>query len=74
MTVGARIKPLSRREKQILRGIVRGWKYREIADDLGLSYETIKTYAQRLREKLNVTSKVQLAIWALKHPPGKRRG
>ena len=56
---------LSRRERQIVSRIARGLGYREIAEALGLSYETVKTYAARVRKKLKMRSKVQIAIWAL---------
>lgn len=58
---------LSRRQHEVLVGIAEGKKYHEIAAELGLTYETVKTYVRRLREKLGLKSKVQLAIWATKH-------
>ena len=38
--------------------------YVEIAEELGLAYETVKTYAKRVRKKLGFNSKVQIALWA----------
>lgn len=58
---------LSPRELQLLAGIVTAKTYPQIAYDLGLSLETIKTYAARLRAKLGVDTKVGLALWAAKH-------
>jgi len=56
---------LSARELDVIRLIVKGKKYREIAVELNLGYETIKTYAARIRKKLNVHSKTEIATWYL---------
>ena len=56
---------LSIRELEVVRLIVKGKKYREIAVDLQLGYETVKTYAARIRKKLNVHSKTEIATWYL---------
>jgi DNA-binding NarL/FixJ family response regulator len=56
--------PLTDREWQVVRLIQQNKKYREIATELGLGYETVKTYATRIRRKLNLTSKVAVALWA----------
>ena len=58
---------LSEREKQIVAEIAKGSKYLEIATVLGLSFETVKTYAARVRKKLGLRSKVHVAIWALQN-------
>jgi len=55
---------LTKRELQIVVMIGRAKKYREIAAELGLGYETVKTYASRIRRKLKVDSKVAVALWA----------
>lgn len=39
---------LSRREKQVVEGLEAGKSYKEIAFDLNLSYNTVKSYASRL--------------------------
>ena len=56
---------LSARELDVVRLIVKGKKYREIASDLQLGYETVKTYAARIRKKLHVHSKTEIATWYL---------
>jgi len=58
---------LTDRERQLLRGILADQTYSQIAHDLGLSHETIKSYAARVRSKLGIYSKVGLAVWASKH-------
>lgn len=56
----------TRRELQVIKLIAKGRKYKDIAAHLGLGYETIKTYAARIRKKLGVSSKVEVALWAQK--------
>jgi NarL family two-component system response regulator LiaR len=56
---------LSSRELEVVRRIVEGKKYREIAQELRLGYETVKTYASRIRKKLGVHSKTEIATWYL---------
>lgn len=56
---------LSSRELDVIRLIVKGKKYRDIAVELCLGYETVKTYAARIRKKLNVHSKTEIATWYL---------
>jgi DNA-binding NarL/FixJ family response regulator len=57
--------PLTAREWQVVQLIQQDKKYREIATELGLGYETVKTYATRIRRKLNLSSKVAVAPIAL---------
>lgn len=57
-------KPLTARELEVIRQIVKGKTYKEIAVSLGLGYETVKTYAARIRKKLGFSSKVLVALWA----------
>lgn len=59
-------KILTRRELQVVKLIAKNKKYKEIATELGLGYETIKTYACRIRRKLGVNSKLAVALWAMK--------
>lgn len=55
---------LSPREVQILKGVLANQTFPQIANGLGLSLETIKSYTARLRAKLGVDGKVGLALWA----------
>jgi DNA-binding NarL/FixJ family response regulator len=48
---------LSPREQEVLDHLARGFAYKEIADKLGLSYETVHTYIRRIYEKLQVRSR-----------------
>lgn len=58
---------LTERERAVLGGIKDGRTYAEIARDLGVGFETVKTYASRLRAKTGQRSKVKLALWAVRH-------
>jgi DNA-binding CsgD family transcriptional regulator len=55
---------LTNREQQVVRLICRNLKYKDIAVKLDLGYETVKTYATRVRKKLNLSSKVAVVLWA----------
>jgi|688.fasta_scaffold1287102_2 NarL family two-component system response regulator LiaR len=55
---------LTARERQILTLIGNNKKYKEIAAELGLAYETVKTYVARIKIKLNLDSKLELALYA----------
>jgi DNA-binding CsgD family transcriptional regulator len=54
---------LTPRQIDVVRLIVEGMTYRQIGERLGLSCESVKTYAARIREKLGVTTKVEVAVW-----------
>lgn len=47
---------LSPREKDVLEGLVAGQSYKQIADQLGLSLETVRGYIRTLYRKLRVHS------------------
>ncbi len=47
------------REQEILHALAKGYQYREIAEKLFISVETVRTYLRRIYEKLQVHSKVQ---------------
>jgi len=48
---------LSRREKEIIDVLAKGFRYKEIADQLFLSQETIRTHIRNIYEKLQVNSR-----------------
>lgn len=58
---------LSAREREVLSGISRGLSNRQIADELGLSEHTVKTYVERVYEKLGVASRGEAAAVAGRH-------
>jgi len=58
---------LSKREKEVLELLVRGYSLGVIADMLYLSIKTVSTYKTRLMIKLNCSQKSELVDYALKH-------
>lgn len=50
---------LSAREKEVLDCLSQGFLYKEIADKLGISYETVHTYIRRIYEKLQVRTRTE---------------
>ncbi len=58
---------LSERESEVFALIAKGFTNAEIADELYLSIETVKTYVKRLYSKLSVHNRVQAAVAAASH-------
>jgi DNA-binding NarL/FixJ family response regulator len=50
---------LSEREQQVLALLAQGYLYKEIADRLGITLNTVRTYLQRIYQKLQVTSRTE---------------
>jgi DNA-binding NarL/FixJ family response regulator len=50
---------LSQREQEVLDCLSHGFLYKEIADKLGISYETVHTYIRRIYEKLQVRTRTE---------------
>jgi DNA-binding NarL/FixJ family response regulator len=50
---------LSPREQEVLDFLARGLLYKEIAENLGISYETVHTYIRRIYEKLQVRTRTE---------------
>jgi NarL family two-component system response regulator LiaR len=59
--------PLSPRERDVLRLIARGHGNREIARDLAIGEQTVKTHVRSILAKLGLQDRVQAAIFALRH-------
>lgn len=60
----AALSRLSPREHDILREIARGASNKEIARTLGIAETTVKIHVQHILRKLNLTSRVQAAVFA----------
>ncbi len=50
---------LSPREEMVLDYLAKGFAYKQIADQLGISVETIRSYLRRICEKLHVQSRTE---------------
>jgi DNA-binding NarL/FixJ family response regulator len=50
---------LSPREEMVLNCLSKGLTYKQIADQLGISIDTIRTYLRRIYEKLHVQSRTE---------------
>lgn len=55
----AQTENLSPREQEVLDFLAKGFLYKEIADNLGISYETVHTYIRRIYEKLQVRTRTE---------------
>jgi two-component system nitrate/nitrite response regulator NarL len=67
---GGDVDRLSPREREILQFIARGQSNKEIARALDLSESTVKIHVQNMLRKLNLSSRVQAAVFAVEHGIG----
>ena len=58
---------LSRRELDVTRCVAEGLTNREIAGRLGLTEHTVKNYLFRIFDKLGISSRVELVLYAVNH-------
>ncbi|MBO0822972.1 MAG: response regulator transcription factor [Actinobacteria bacterium] len=63
------LEPLSPREREVLQLIARGHSNRQIARQLAIGEETVKTHVRSILIKLSLQDRVQAAIFALRHQP-----
>ncbi|WP_432025958.1 ATP-binding protein [Streptomyces sp. 1222.5] len=54
---------LTAREFMVVELVAKGLTNRQIADDLGLSAHTVATHLDRVRDKLGLRSRTQIALW-----------
>jgi len=50
---------LSRREQEILEELSRGYRYKEIADRVFVSIDTVRTHVRNIYDKLHVNSRIE---------------
>ncbi len=55
---------LTPRERQVLRLIARGYAYRDIAGELGISTKTVESHVSSVLRKLQLSNRHQLTNWA----------
>ncbi|MEM6329999.1 MAG: response regulator transcription factor [Planctomycetota bacterium] len=58
--------PLTQRERQVLKQLAFGLTNKEIAQGLGISYETVKEHVQHILRKVGVNDRTQAAVWAVR--------
>lgn len=58
---------LTVRERQVLKQLSFGLSNKEIAQTLGISYETVKEHVQHVLRKLGVSDRTQAAVWAVRN-------
>jgi DNA-binding NarL/FixJ family response regulator len=58
---------LTPREEQVVALVAEGLANREIAQELGLSEHTVKKYMFRIFDKLGISTRVELVLYAVSH-------
>lgn len=58
---------LSPREREVLRFIARGYTYKEVGTELGISVKTVETHVSAVLRKLQLSSRYELSRWAADH-------
>ncbi len=58
--------PLTRRESEVLLQLALGLTNKEIAQQLHISYETVKEHVQHILRKIGVSDRTQAAVWAVR--------
>lgn len=64
---GALHDDLTRREREVLNLIVKGYSNQEIADALYITLKTVKTHVSNILAKLEVSDRTQATIYAYQH-------
>jgi DNA-binding NarL/FixJ family response regulator len=58
---------LTEREKEVLAALAKGYAYKEIAGQLNISFETVRTHLRTIYEKLHVHSRTEAVLKYLGH-------
>jgi DNA-binding CsgD family transcriptional regulator len=58
---------LTPREREVAALVGRGYSNRRIAEALVIAEKTAEVHARRVREKLGLDSRAQIAAWAAQH-------
>jgi RNA polymerase sigma factor (sigma-70 family) len=56
---------LTPREREVLQHIARGYMYKEIAAQLGISAKTVEAHVSAVLRKLQLSSRHELTRWAV---------
>jgi DNA-binding NarL/FixJ family response regulator len=60
---------LTPREKEVLDHLAKGFLYKEIAETMGISYDTVHTHIRKIYEKLHVRSRTEAVAKHLSRGP-----
>jgi DNA-binding NarL/FixJ family response regulator len=58
---------LTKRESEVTKQLAFGLTNKDIAQALGISYETVKEHVQHILRKLNVSDRTRAAVWAVRN-------
>ena len=58
---------LSRREREIVNLVTQGYRNKELAEKLAISEQTVKNHMHNIFEKLGVSDRLELALYAIHH-------
>ncbi|MEW5768846.1 MAG: response regulator [Pseudomonadota bacterium] len=61
------LETLTQREREILAHLARGESNKAIARQLEISYDTVKLHVRHILAKLNLSSRVEAAVFAVEH-------
>jgi DNA-binding NarL/FixJ family response regulator len=59
---------LSKREQETLALLAEGYRYKEIADKMGISFNTVREYVHSIYQKLHVTSRAEAVLKLQRQP------
>jgi DNA-binding NarL/FixJ family response regulator len=65
--VDPEVDQISPREREVLRHIARGYTYKEVGSELGISVKTVETHVSTVLRKLQLSSRYELSRWAADH-------
>jgi DNA-binding NarL/FixJ family response regulator len=62
-----RLPALSRREREIVNLVTHGLRNKELAEKLQISEQTVKNHMHNIFDKLGVSDRLELALYAIHH-------
>lgn len=68
------LESLTQREREILSHLAKGESNKAIARQLDISYDTVKLHVRHILAKLNLSSRVEAAVFAVEHKLGPGKG
>lgn len=68
------LETLTAREQEVLDYLAKGFLYKEIAEAMSISYDTVHTHIRKIYEKLHVRSRTEAVAKRLSHGPNPTGG